>query len=237
MSKPKARFITFEGLDGAGKTTQIEKTERWLRGNKNLDVVITREPGGTEIGEQIRDIVLGTADLAPMTELLLMFAARAEHIKKVIRPALDAGTWVLCDRFTDSSYAYQGGGRGLNKRFSIGALETVVQGSVTSSNYIRPDYTVYLDIDPELGLRRALSRDLSKEKTTVDEAIERDGVMNFRRKVFFMRRVRDAYLARAYSAPGLYTIIPVEGRDSSEVLLDIVCAIMDRFQPDLDYEV
>ena len=119
------RFVTFEGLDGAGKTTQVRAVAEVL-GARGIEVAVTREPGGTRLGERIRDLLLGDERILPDAELLLLFAARAEHVRTRIRPALGRGAWVLCDRFTDASYAYQGGGRGIPaERISI--LESWVQ--------------------------------------------------------------------------------------------------------------
>jgi len=111
----QGKFLTFEGTEGVGKTTQIQLAEKYLN-TKDISCLITREPGGTNLGERVRDLLLNkkNTSMDPMTELLLIFAARAQHLKEVIFPALKANTWVLCDRFTDASYAYQGGGRGLS---------------------------------------------------------------------------------------------------------------------------
>ena len=133
------KFISLEGVDGAGKTTHLEYLSDYLV-QRQLTVLVTREPGGTNAGEQLRSILLdATEPIAPLTELLLMFAARAEHVQKVIRPALLAGTWVLCDRFTDATYAYQGGGRGIDS-WKIEVLERMTQGD------LRPDLTFLLDL-------------------------------------------------------------------------------------------
>ncbi|MFT5574156.1 MAG: dTMP kinase, partial [Cryomorphaceae bacterium] len=129
----RGSFITIEGQDGAGKSTNVEVVQAYLQ-QHDIDFVHTREPGGTTFGEQVRDLLLGSGDdsLGEMAELLLVFAARAEHIKQVIEPALSQGKWVLCDRFTDATYAYQGGGRGMSMS-EIAKLEQSIQGS------LRPD--------------------------------------------------------------------------------------------------
>jgi dTMP kinase len=156
MSNPNApargRFITFEGVEGAGKSTQVTALRDWLEG-QDIPVRVTREPGGSPIAERIRNLLLDrdNAGMAGDAELLLMFAARAEHLAKTIRPALDAGIWVLCDRFTDATYAYQGGGRGVAQR-RIGLLEDLVQGS------LRPDLTLLFDLPVAAGLARARGR-------------------------------------------------------------------------------
>lgn len=141
----KGLFITFEGTEGAGKTTQISRVQAFLEA-KGLEVVTTREPGGTVLGEKIRGLLLQD-EMAQMTELLLMFAARAEHLDKVIQPAIDAGKWVLCDRFTESSYAYQGYARGISLD-KISALESLVQGA------LRPHCTFWFDIPIVEGMKR-----------------------------------------------------------------------------------
>lgn len=146
------RLITIEGLEGAGKTTCVGFVEQLLR-QRGLDPVLTREPGGTPLGEAVRGLLLGQEyqGMSARTEALLMFAARAEHLDKVVLPALQAGRWVLCDRFTEASYAYQGGGRQLGSE-AIAALERWLQGE------LRPDLTLLLDLPVEQGLERAARR-------------------------------------------------------------------------------
>jgi dTMP kinase len=170
-------FITLEGGEGAGKSTCLKFIEAWLR-QAGKNVMVTREPGGTEAGEKIRGILLHARDLAmtPETEMLLMFAARAEHLARVIRPALERGQTVLCDRFTDATYAYQGGGRGLPEE-RIAAIEQWVQGD------LRPDLTLLLDLPVAAGLQRANSR-------SEPDRFERE-------QHAFFERVRATYLARA----------------------------------------
>ena len=174
-------FITLEGSEGAGKSTSLGFFQELLE-QAGIATVTTREPGGTDIGEQVRAILLHAQDqgMCADTELLLMFAARAEHMDKLIRPALAAGTWVLCDRFTDASYAYQGGGRGIpDARIAI--LETWVQGS------LRPDLTLLFDIPTAQGLSRAAKRSAPDRFEREDPA--------------FFERVRQHYLARAALTP------------------------------------
>ncbi|KAA6186386.1 dTMP kinase [Thiohalocapsa marina] len=146
------RFITLEGIEGAGKSTQQAVVCDCLQ-QAGIAVELTREPGGAALSERIRSLLLDPANqgMAVDTELLLMFAARAEHLQRTIRPALAAGRWVLCDRFTDATYAYQGGGRGV-ARERIALLETFVQGQ------LRPDLTLLFDLPPHVGLRRARGR-------------------------------------------------------------------------------
>jgi len=145
-------FITVEGSEGAGKTTALDFLEAALRDAK-IDVLRTREPGGTALGEELRDLLLTVRDDAidPMAELLMVFAARAQHLRQRIVPALEAGVWVLCDRFTDATYAYQGAARGLGFD-AIAQLEQLVQGS------LRPDLTLLLDLPVKEGLERARNR-------------------------------------------------------------------------------
>ena len=149
MSNLKAQFITLEGVEGAGKSTQKDALCRLLDVN-GVPYIETREPGGTSYAESIRELLLSHSDDAPSakTELLLMFAARAQHLETRILPALEAGTWVICDRFTDATYAYQGGGRELPVAW-IETLETLVQGAK------RPDLTLIFDVPIEIGLARA----------------------------------------------------------------------------------
>lgn len=180
-------FITLEGPEGAGKSTNREYLAERLR-EQGLDVVMTREPGGTPLAERIRELLLAPSDesMAVDTELLLMFAARAQHLAQVIRPALARGAVVLCDRFTDATYAYQGGGRGLSQA-RIATLETFVQGS------LRPDLTLVFDLPVEVGLARAAARGRL-------DRFEQEGQA-------FFEAVRQAYLQRAQSAPQRYSVL------------------------------
>ena len=149
MSKNLGRFITFEGTEGAGKSTQIPIIKDWLLG-QGINVVTTREPGGTDLSEKIRHLLL-TEDMCAETELLLMFAARKEHIEQVIKPALNRGDWVLCDRFTEATYAYQAAGRAIDQQY-IAYLETWLQGE------LKPNYTFWFDIEVADGIARAKKR-------------------------------------------------------------------------------
>ncbi len=180
-------FITVEGSEGAGKSTNVSFIESLLR-KAGKDVLLTREPGGTALGEQVRELLLGSRHdgMADDTELLLVFAARAEHLAKVIRPALAAGKWVLCDRFTDATYAYQGGGRGIAKE-RVAQLEEWVQGP------LRPDLTLLLDVRVDVGMTRA-------GKRSSPDRFERQ-------QIDFFERVRGTYLARASMCPERYRII------------------------------
>ena len=171
----KGLFITFEGVDGAGKSTQLDYAVNYLRDRKT-DLVQTREPGGTPLSEQLRDMILGaTTPLDSDTEVLLMFAARKEHIARVIKPALDSGVLVICDRFTDATFAYQGGGSGVDPS-RIEILEHWVQG------ILQPDLTLFFDLPIEIAQLRMSHRAKDRFES---EAID------------FHERVRQAYLDRA----------------------------------------
>ena len=180
MIRP-GKFITLEGGEGVGKSTNLAVVESFLSEN-NVEYIITREPGGTHLTEKIRDLILDNHD-EPMdaaTELLLVFAARAQHLNTKIRPAIATGKWVLCDRFTDATYAYQGAGRELGERF-ISALEDLVQGE------LRPDLTLILDLEPATGLNRA------RQRGALDR-IEQE-------QIDFFHRVRSCYLEIAEANP------------------------------------
>ena len=180
------KFITLEGMDGAGKSTHLAGLAQVLR-ERGLTVRTTREPGGTALGEKLRQLLLDRDQrLHPETETLLMFAARHEHLDKMIRPALAAGAWVLCDRFTDATFAYQSGGSGVSWA-RIEALERWVHAD------LQPDLTVYLDVPPELGRAR---RDRIKAPDRFEQEAEA-----------FFERVRAAYLRRAREAPARIRVI------------------------------
>jgi len=181
-------FITLEGGEGAGKSTQLAVLCEWLQA-RGVAWVQTREPGGTALGEQLRHLLLSER-MDSDTELLLMFAARAEHLQQVIRPALAQGTWVVCDRFTDATYAYQGGGRGIADA-RIAVLETWVQGD------LQPDLTLLLDVPVAQGLQRIQQRAVLDRFEQEQQA--------------FFEAVRGAYLARAASAPARYRVIDASG--------------------------
>lgn len=185
------KFITLEGSEGVGKTTNLEHIKTILQAN-NIEFVVTREPGGTELGEQLRELLLGHKHdgMANETELLMMFAARSEHLDKVIKPALVTGQWVLCDRFTDATYAYQGGGRGIDEE-RIRILEDYVQGDC------RPDLTLLLDAPIEIGRERA-------GKRSAPDRFEKE-------QVDFFNKVRNAYLKRAENYPSRMKIIDASG--------------------------
>jgi dTMP kinase len=196
----RGRFITFEGLDGSGKSTQIEKLAGALR-SLHLEVLLTREPGGTSIGESIRHLLLdsGTQGLLPHTEMALMFAARAQHLREVILPALIDGHYVLCDRFTDSTEAYQGGGRELGS-------EVVLTMHRTLCDNIQPDLTFLLDCDLSVSLARAQHRNL----TTSASGHGDENRFEMESRAFF-GRVHDAFLAIAKREPKRVALIDARG--------------------------
>jgi dTMP kinase len=173
-------FITFEGIEGCGKTTQIKRLARRLEG-LGIQLTLTLEPGGTRIGQDIRKVLLDSknAHLAPLAELILYAADRAQHIEEVVRPALEQGTWVLCDRFFDATVAYQGAGRGLDMNLIKTLNDLVTKG-------IRPDLTLLLDCPPETGIERAVKR-ISINGEAGQDRFERE-------KMEFHKRVRDGYL-------------------------------------------
>ncbi len=181
----QALFIALEGIEGTGKTTQLPRLGEFLK-SRGAPALTTREPGGTPLGERIRDILLHGPEMGPDSELLLMFAARAEHLRQVILPALTRGEWVICDRFTDASYAYQGAGRGIDGG-RVGELEAWTQQG------LRPDLVLVFDAPVEIALERASRRGPA-------DRFERE-------RLDFFERVRGAYLERAAGAPERYRLI------------------------------
>jgi dTMP kinase len=200
FSKTKGKFITVEGQDGAGKTTNLDLVESRLT-ERGIAVTRTREPGGTALGESLRELLLGTdgQSIFDLPELLLIFAARAQHLEEVIAPALTRGNWVLCDRFTDATYAYQGGGRSISKEV-IAHLETIVQGS------LRPDLTILLDLDVATGAKRTISRGYPDRFELEEEN--------------FKDRVRKAYCAIAMAEPERVKLV-----DAGQQLPDVQASI------------
>lgn len=183
----RGRFITFEGTEGVGKSTQLDNAAKTLE-RLGIGFIVTREPGGTPLAEQIRELLLASGDesVHELTELLLMFAARAQHLHRKILPALASGQWVLCDRFTDATYAYQGAGRGVPEE-RIALLETLVQADV------RPDHVILLDAPVETGMARARKRGELDRFELEAQA--------------FFQKVRNAYLERATAMPERYHIV------------------------------
>lgn len=174
-------FITFEGTDGSGKTTQIKLVEEYFK-VKGYEVVLSREPGGTKVSELIRDLVLDPAntEIVPLTEMILYAASRAQHVAQVIKPAVEAGKIVICDRFVDSSYAYQGCGRGVDLKIVADVNRVAIDG-------MSPDITFFLDIDPEIAIKRRIN-------ATGADRIEQE-------KMDFHRRVYDGYKKMASLFP------------------------------------
>lgn len=197
------RFITFEGIDGAGKSTHIERVAQHLR-RDGAELVQTREPGGTPLAESLRELFLHR-DMDGLTEALLVFAARRDHVQRVIAPALAADRTVLCDRFADASFAYQGGGRGMDWQ----VLETLEQWVLPGR---QPDLTFWFDVDPAVAAqRRAQARDADRlEQLDLD----------------FFSRVRDAYRRRAESAPTRF--VRIDASDSIEGVGRQVIATLEQ---------
>ena len=200
------RFITLEGIEGVGKTSNIAYVQCLLK-DKSIPVLLTREPGGTALAENIRQLLLDKdqESIAEQTELLMMFAARAQHIKHVINPALEQGIWVICDRFTDATYAYQGGGRNMALS-AIQWLESFVQAD------LRPDLTLLLDAPVQLGMQRVVQR--GKMDRFESE------------KVAFFEKVRQAYLTIAKQQPERVKII-----DATQSLENVQSQISNILSP------
>ena len=207
MCDQRGKFLTIEGQDGAGKSTNIAVIESWLN-DHNIEFKKTREPGGTKFGESIRELILNSQpnDFGAKAELLLMFASRAQHLAEVIEPALANGQWVLCDRFTDATYAYQGGGRGVSLD-DIAALQQLVQGS------LQPNLTILLDLPVDVSEGRAVAR----SEPDRFEQEQRD----------FKQRVRDAYLSIANANTTRVKVIDAS-RSIESVAADIL-AVLDSF--------
>ena len=203
----RGKFITIEGTEGVGKTTNIQFIQSWMDKHK-LDYATTREPGGTPLAEQIRELLLSPREesVSNSAELLMVFAARAQHIYQVIEPSLSEGAWVLCDRFTDATYAYQGAGRLMDTGL-ITELEMMVQGS------LRPDLTLIMDIPVQIGLKRA------GERSTPDR-FELE-------QVEFFERVRSQYLQIAKDNPQRYVVI--DASKPLEAVQAQIGAALERF--------
>jgi dTMP kinase len=201
------RFITFEGGEGVGKTTQLSRAAAWLQG-AGVEVVVTREPGGTPRAEALRRILLERTDepMPQSCELLLMFAARASHLANLVEPAVARGAWVLCDRFTDATYAYQGGGRGLPAA-DIDALVRIVHP------HRQPDLTVLLDAPVELGMARARARNGAEGPDRFESE-----------RTEFFERVRHCYLQRAAAEPTRFRVVDAS-RDPDTVAAVIRTAL------------
>jgi dTMP kinase len=209
MSAAAGRFLTIEGIEGVGKTTQVARLSGALR-VRGIEHVVTREPGGTPLAEKIRGIVLDSAGepVPAMAELLLMFAGRAVHLANHVEPNLRAGRWVLCDRFTDATYAYQGGGRRLSMEV-IRQLEAMVQGGR------RPDLTLWLDAPVEQALHRARERNSG----AVADRFESE-------RTEFFERVREVYRARADAEPDRIHII--DAAQSADAVAAQVLKVLEK---------
>ena len=216
--KVKGRFITFEGLDGCGKSTQLEKLARVSRA-QGLSVVVTREPGGTATGEKIRRLLLdtATAGLSPLAELALMFASRAQHIKEVIQPALAEGSIVLCDRFTDSTEAYQGGGRKLGS-------EPVLELHHILCHDLQPDLTILMDSDVAASVERARRR--NKAHSARNGRGKNDENRFEQESRAFFQRVLDKYLEIARREPD--RVFAVDAKPPAEVVHPLIVAEVRR---------
>ena len=209
MSAIPGRFLTVEGIEGVGKSTQVARLSQSLS-DRGIAHVVTREPGGTPLAESIRGIVLDNSrgeSMPPTAELLLMFAARAVHLANLVEPHLGAGRWVVCDRFIDATYAYQGGGRGL-RTDHIRQLESMVQGAR------RPDLTVLLDAPVEQALRRARQRNAG----AVSDCFESE-------RAEFFERVRDVYRARAAAEPN--RIASIDASQSADAVAAQILKLLE----------
>jgi len=200
QARARGRLITLEGVDGAGKSTQLAALAQALA-LRGVDFVQTREPGGTGLGESLRDLMLST-EMTPLTETLLMFAARSEHIARVIEPALADGRWVLCDRFTDASFAYQGGGRAVSRDWLSSLAHWVQAGLV-------PDLTILVDVAPAEALRR-------RAQARAADRFEAESSA-------FFERVRSAYLERAQAEPLRFLLV-----DGAMAPAEVTARILER---------
>jgi dTMP kinase len=214
MTAERGKFITLEGVEGTGKTTQVALLCDYLRGH-DVDIVETREPGGTPLGENARRLLLEPGDDIPsaQAELLLFLAARAQLMARVIIPALDAGKWVVCDRFSDATIAYQGYGRGLD-------VETIKSLNEFATRGLSPDLTILLDLDVETGITRAVAGKKEFDGGKPGDRMENEDLK-------FHRRVRDGYLSLAEQEPGRIRTIQVAG--SIEDVHELVVSFIEPF--------
>jgi dTMP kinase len=215
VTRTRGKFITFEGLDGVGKSTQMENLAEWLR-QRGLDVITTREPGGTQLGQNLRTVLLSsrTSGLSPLAELGLMFADRAQHIDEQILPALQLGQWVLCDRFTDSSEAYQGGGRELGS-------EVVLQLHKALCHNLKPDLTILMLSDLEHSVNRARRRNQEQSANS-----EHDENRFEKESRAFHKRVLEGYLAIADREP--QRVVKVEAKDKIPAVQKKITAVTQQ---------
>jgi len=218
VARHRGKFITFEGLDGVGKSTQLENLAGWLR-ERGVDVVTTPEPGGTAIGQKLRGVVLSsrTEGLSPLAELALMFADRAQHLDELIVPALHRGQWVLCDRFTDSSLAYQGAGR------ELGSAPVLELHKILCRD-LWPDLTILMVSDPAASVARARRRNTQQSRQTRAD----EGRFEQESRAFY-QRVHQAYLALAEREP--QRVVKVDARDPApKVHKKIVELVEERLE-------
>jgi dTMP kinase len=212
VPRTRGKFITFEGLDGVGKSTQMENLALWLR-QRGLDVITTREPGGTDLGQKLRTVLLSsrTSGLSPLAELGLMFADRAQHIDEQILPALQRGRWLLCDRFTDSSEAYQGGGRELGR-------DIVLQLHKALCHNLKPDLTILMLSDLEHSVNRARRRNQEQARNSQDDENRFE-----KESRAFHKRVLESYLAIAEREP--QRVVKVEAKDKIPAVQQRIIAV------------
>jgi dTMP kinase len=217
MTRHRGKFITFEGLDGVGKSTQLKNLARWLR-RRGIEVIVTPEPGGTAIGHKLRAVLLSsrTSGLSPLAELALMFADRAQHIDELILPAMQRGQWVLCDRFTDSSEAYQGGGRRLGSSLVRGLHKALCHD-------LQPDLTILMLSDPAASVARARRRNVNQaragRKQQDENRFEQESAL-------FYKRVLESYLAIADREPK--RVVKVDARDAIDVVHKKIVGIVEQ---------
>jgi len=219
VARQRGKFITFEGLDGVGKSTQIENLARWLR-ERGIDAIITPEPGGTALGQKLRTVLLSsrTSGLSPFAELALLFADRAQHIDELILPALHRGQWVLCDRFTDSSVAYQGGGRELGSGL-VWQLHKIL------CRDLQPDLTILMLSNPAASVARARRRNLKHSRRSRDD----ENRFEQENRAFY-QRVHDAYLAIAERDPR--RVVKVDAKEPvAKVYKKIIGIVEQRLKP------
>lgn len=216
MSQDKGYFITFEGIEGCGKTTQVALAGKYL-GACGIPHLLTAEPGGTVLGEQIRRLILHETKvrMAPESELLLFSAARAQHVEEIIRPSLESGSWVLCDRFSDATVAYQGYGRGLD-------MDLICRLNRFSSRALVPDLTILFDTPVQTGLQRARSKTANLTGCLQGDRIEGEDL-------YFHQRVRDGYLRLAEREPARFRV--VDGSKNIETIHDEVCTFLLALRP------
>ncbi|MCM0754490.1 dTMP kinase [Desulfovibrio aminophilus] len=209
-------FITLEGIEGTGKSTQLKLMAEYLE-SRGQDVLLTREPGGSDLGRELRRMLLhmDSQGMAPTAELFLYLADRAQHVAQVIRPALEAGKWVISDRFADSTVVYQGYGRGLDPKLLHSLNAVAVDG-------LWPEMTILLDLDPETGLNRALARNLREGKSREEGRFEAEALD-------FHRRVREGYLTWAALHPDRFRL--VDGKETPEVVFQRVRDLLEPHLP------